>query len=73
MDNGAATKDCSYCDSADVTRSILAGSRESSHVGLYFRPGRFILHVEPLLADLCNTCKRVTLRVENTDRAWFTS
>jgi hypothetical protein len=64
---------CPYCGGSEIVANIrVSQTAEVGKIGLSFKMAKILVGTEPFLADLCNGCGSIRLRVQNTDRKWLT-
>ena len=66
---------CIYCGSNDLIRNIKLGlNAEVSPFGLKYNAMMGIRGVEPVYADLCNSCGSITrFHIQKKDHKWVIS
>jgi len=66
---------CIYCNSTDLIRNIKLGlNAEVNRFGLKYNARMGIRGIEPVYADLCNSCGSITrFHIQKNDHKWIIS
>ena len=64
---------CIYCNSTDLIRNIQLGlNAEVNRLGLKYNARMGVRGIEPVCADLCNSCGSITrFHIQKKDHKWI--